>query len=87
MKEGERSVEEVEFAAMAGEGGGEVIGVQRGKRNGVDVESVGGVREPLLAGERVDEAYTWRSVALPFLFPAVAGSLYGYDIGERDGLV
>lgn len=87
MKEGERSVEEVEFAAMAGEGegGGEVIGVQRGKRNGVDVESVGGVREPLLARERVDEAYTWRSVALPFLFPAVAGSLYGYDIGATSG--
>lgn len=49
-----------------------------------DVEREGEAREALLE-ERQDESYTWAAVALPFLFPAVAGSLFGYDIGATSG--
>ncbi|KAG1365842.1 D-xylose-proton symporter-like 3, chloroplastic [Cocos nucifera] len=32
-----------------------------------------------------EEAFTWSSVILPFLFPALGGLLFGYDIGATSG--
>lgn len=52
---------------------------------GNDVERDGDVGERLLAENRQDGSYTWAAVALPFLFPALAGSLFGYDIGATSG--
>lgn len=31
------------------------------------------------------EAFTWSSVVIPFLFPALGGLLFGYDIGATSG--
>lgn len=44
-------------------------------------------RQPLLRDDRhrYDADYTWTAVVLPFLFPALAGSLFGYDIGATSG--
>ena len=50
-----------------------------------DVERGSEAREALLSENRQDGGYTWSAVALPFLFPAVAGSLFGYDIGATSG--
>ncbi|KAG0557091.1 hypothetical protein KC19_11G101500 [Ceratodon purpureus] len=56
-----------------------------GAPNRDDVEREGESREALLSENRQDGGYTWAAVALPFLFPAVAGSLFGYDIGATSG--
>lgn len=45
-------------------------------------KSSGGVREPLLHGQQTQvDNYSVLSSILPFLFPALGGLLYGYDIG------
>lgn len=41
--------------------------------------------QPLLAKRDTDESYAWSAVILPFLFPALGGLLYGYDIGATSG--
>ncbi|KAL7003802.1 Vacuolar glucose transporter 1 [Sarracenia purpurea var. burkii] len=42
---------------------------------------IDGAQEPLINGERHYDNYSVLSAILPFLFPALGGSLYGYDIG------
>lgn len=42
---------------------------------------IDGVAAPLLNAERQSENYSVISAILPFLFPALGGLLYGYDIG------
>lgn len=50
-----------------------------------DVERDDGALDPLLPENFDDEPYRWNTVVLPFLFPALAGLLYGYDIGATSG--
>lgn len=47
-----------------------------------DVE---GARDPLISSKEAPEMFTWSSVILPFLFPALGGVLFGYDIGATSG--
>ncbi|KAF3971357.1 hypothetical protein CMV_005032, partial [Castanea mollissima] len=43
---------------------------------------IGGVEEPLInGGVHGSENYSVVAAILPFLFPALGGLLYGYDIG------
>lgn len=42
-------------------------------------------KEPLLNSSVSSEAYSLSAVILPFLFPALGGFLYGYDIGATSG--
>ncbi|KAF2288046.1 hypothetical protein GH714_004076 [Hevea brasiliensis] len=42
---------------------------------------IGGAEEPLLNGGTSSENYSVLAAILPFLFPALGGLLYGYDIG------
>ncbi|KAK4256164.1 hypothetical protein QN277_009066 [Acacia crassicarpa] len=42
---------------------------------------IGSSREPLLNGVHDSENYSIYAAILPFLFPALGGLLYGYDIG------
>ncbi|TKY67851.1 D-xylose-proton symporter 2 [Spatholobus suberectus] len=42
---------------------------------------IGSAREPLLNGVHDSESYSISAAILPFLFPALGGLLYGYDIG------
>ncbi|KAG2398128.1 hypothetical protein LR48_Vigan08g198500 [Vigna angularis] len=42
---------------------------------------VGSAREPLLVGVHDSESYSVSAAILPFLFPALGGLLFGYDIG------
>ncbi|CAK9180035.1 unnamed protein product [Ilex paraguariensis] len=44
-------------------------------------KSSGEIGEPLINGGRRSENYSVLAAVLPFLFPAVGGLLYGYDIG------
>ncbi|XP_057463278.1 D-xylose-proton symporter-like 2 [Actinidia eriantha] len=43
---------------------------------------IDGAQELLIHGERHFEKYSLLSAILPFLFPALGGLLYGYDIGS-----
>ncbi|KAJ7538482.1 hypothetical protein O6H91_11G049900 [Diphasiastrum complanatum] len=45
------------------------------------------LKEPLTTvGEQIaDKSFSWTSVILPFLFPALGGVLFGYDIGATSG--
>ncbi|XP_057863674.2 D-xylose-proton symporter-like 2 isoform X1 [Cryptomeria japonica] len=49
---------------------------------GSDIE---GTRQPLIAPVETKEVFTWSSLILPFLFPALGGLLFGYDIGATSG--
>ncbi|KAI3792717.1 hypothetical protein L2E82_06605 [Cichorium intybus] len=49
------------------------IGKASGEIEGIDV--------PLLNGQRHSEKYSVAAAVLPFLFPALGGLLYGFDIG------
>ncbi|KAJ4957650.1 hypothetical protein NE237_024761 [Protea cynaroides] len=42
-------------------------------------------RQPLVEGNRQPRSYSLRAAVLPFLFPALGGVLYGYDIGATSG--
>ncbi|RDX98183.1 D-xylose-proton symporter-like 2, partial [Mucuna pruriens] len=42
---------------------------------------IGSAREPLLNGVHDSESYSISAAILPFLFPALGGLLFGYDIG------
>ncbi|KAM7463568.1 hypothetical protein LguiA_031689 [Lonicera macranthoides] len=42
---------------------------------------IGGLQDPLINGQPHSENYSLLSAILPFLFPALGGLLYGYDIG------
>lgn len=48
-------------------------------------DEIGSEREPLVQGERSGESYSIVAAILPFLFPALGGLLYGYDIGATSG--
>lgn len=54
------------------------------KNDSVDVERESGLSQPLLQ-EDGHAAFDWTAVILPFLFPAVGGLLFGYDIGATSG--
>ncbi|KAH9324703.1 hypothetical protein KI387_004881, partial [Taxus chinensis] len=45
---------------------------------GSDIE---GTRQPFIVSTETKEIFTWSSLILPFLFPALGGVLFGYDIG------
>lgn len=42
-------------------------------------------RGPLIGRDRSKETYSLSAAVLPFLFPALGGLLYGYDIGATSG--
>ncbi|KAJ4725743.1 D-xylose-proton symporter-like [Melia azedarach] len=44
-----------------------------------------GQDESLISDSTYQEAFSWSSVILPFLFPALGGLLFGYDIGATSG--
>ncbi|ONK71535.1 uncharacterized protein A4U43_C04F9640 [Asparagus officinalis] len=48
-------------------------------------DEIGTEREPLVGEERSQESYSIGAAILPFLFPALGGLLYGYDIGATSG--
>ncbi|XP_022744016.1 D-xylose-proton symporter-like 2 isoform X7 [Durio zibethinus] len=43
---------------------------------------IGSEHEPLINGTHISESYSASAAILPFLFPALGGLLYGYDIGS-----
>ncbi|PIA60425.1 hypothetical protein AQUCO_00300138v1 [Aquilegia coerulea] len=45
----------------------------------------GGEEAKPLVSEESQEVFAWSSVILPFLFPALGGLLFGYDIGATSG--
>ncbi|OMO91162.1 Sugar/inositol transporter [Corchorus olitorius] len=47
--------------------------------------SSGDEAESLLPDSDSQEPFSWSSVILPFLFPALGGLLFGYDIGATSG--
>ncbi|KAH9701396.1 D-xylose-proton symporter-like 3 [Citrus sinensis] len=47
--------------------------------------SAGGEDESRISDATNQEAFSWSSVILPFLFPALGGLLFGYDIGATSG--
>uniref|UniRef100_A0A6V7QY56 Major facilitator superfamily (MFS) profile domain-containing protein n=1 Tax=Ananas comosus var. bracteatus TaxID=296719 RepID=A0A6V7QY56_ANACO len=49
------------------------------------VNEIDTVREPLIGGSGPSESYSVCAAILPFLFPALGGLLYGYDIGATSG--
>ncbi len=64
------------------------------KKDMTNIDSEEGVdTEPLLQQQREEEKskaaalFNWTSVSLPFIFPAIGGSLFGYDIGATSGAV
>ncbi|XP_077234878.1 D-xylose-proton symporter-like 2 [Tasmannia lanceolata] len=48
-------------------------------------EEIDNTREPLISRVRSYEEYSASAAILPFLFPALGGLLYGYDIGATSG--
>ncbi|KDP42213.1 hypothetical protein JCGZ_02943 [Jatropha curcas] len=57
-----------------------------GRRLGFDVEySAGEEAGSLVPDATQQEAFSWSSVIFPFLFPALGGLLFGYDIGATSG--
>ncbi|GKV06972.1 hypothetical protein SLEP1_g18787 [Rubroshorea leprosula] len=48
---------------------------------GKSSREIGAEQEPLVNGIRSSENYSVAAAILPFLFPALGGLLYGYDIG------
>ncbi|XP_002520519.3 D-xylose-proton symporter-like 3, chloroplastic [Ricinus communis] len=55
-------------------------------RLGLSVEySAGEEAESVVPDSSPQEAFSWSSVILPFLFPALGGLLFGYDIGATSG--
>ena len=67
--------------------GREAMAGEDGKRSSsVDVED--SLREELLVQQekkKQESELNWGMVALPFLFPAIGGLLFGYDIGATSG--
>ncbi|KAJ8750527.1 hypothetical protein K2173_015680 [Erythroxylum novogranatense] len=58
----------------------------RKKVNLLQVEySAGEEAESLVSDVKNQEGFSWASVVLPFLFPALGGLLFGYDIGATSG--
>jgi sugar porter (SP) family MFS transporter len=64
------------------------------KKDMTDVDSEGGLdTEPLLQQQQEEEKskaaalFNWTSVSLPFIFPALGGLMFGYDIGATSGAV
>ncbi|KAL5747911.1 hypothetical protein ACOSP7_024933 [Xanthoceras sorbifolium] len=63
-----------------------VSGGKRGFSVGAQREfSTGGDDESLISDATYQEAFSWSSVILPFVFPALGGLLFGYDIGATSG--
>lgn len=44
-------------------------------------------QEPLLSRKGSSDEYTWSAIILPFVFPALGGLLFGYDVGATSGAV
>lgn len=55
------------------------------KVNAVGKQSSGNEAESLVTDATSKEIFNWSSVILPFLFPALGGLLFGYDIGATSG--
>lgn len=51
----------------------------------VGASSAGEEASPLTPDAVYQEEFSWSSVILPFLFPALGGLLFGYDIGATSG--
>ncbi|XVE90463.1 hypothetical protein DITRI_Ditri20bG0080000 [Diplodiscus trichospermus] len=51
------------------------------KKAGRPSGEIGSEHEPLINGIHISESYSASAAILPFLFPALGGLLYGYDIG------
>ncbi|KAL6967580.1 hypothetical protein U1Q18_033388 [Sarracenia purpurea var. burkii] len=47
--------------------------------------SAGGEANSIGSNATYQEVFTWSSVILPFVFPALGGLLFGYDIGATSG--
>eukprot|EP01018_Ginkgo_biloba_P034383 Gb_38531 [translate_table: standard] len=54
----------------------------KGNAGGSDIE---GIKQPLIGPKESPELFTWSSLIFPFLFPALGGVLFGYDIGATSG--
>ncbi|XP_038977833.1 D-xylose-proton symporter-like 2 [Phoenix dactylifera] len=54
-------------------------------RKDVTGREIDSATEPLINSDRSCESYSVRAAILPFLFPALGGALYGYDIGATSG--
>ncbi|VFQ76673.1 unnamed protein product [Cuscuta campestris] len=55
------------------------------RRSKLEVQSGGEEADSLGSGSSYREEFSWSSVILPFLFPALGGFLFGYDIGATSG--
>ncbi|CAA6669581.1 unnamed protein product [Spirodela intermedia] len=55
------------------------------ERDGSRGTEIDATREPLLDRSISCESYSVKAAVLPFLFPALGGLLYGYDIGATSG--
>ncbi|EYU45952.1 hypothetical protein ABFS82_04G087100 [Erythranthe guttata] len=55
------------------------------KRNSIKVGVSSGEAESFDSEATQQEVFAWSSVILPFLFPALGGLLFGYDIGATSG--
>ncbi|PIN05293.1 putative transporter (major facilitator superfamily) [Handroanthus impetiginosus] len=55
------------------------------KRNLVKVRASSGESKSFNSETTEQEVFAWPSVILPFLFPALGGLLFGYDIGATSG--
>ncbi|XP_031122719.1 D-xylose-proton symporter-like 3, chloroplastic isoform X1 [Ipomoea triloba] len=51
----------------------------------LEVRAAGEGAESLDSGSVYREEFNWSSVILPFIFPALGGLLFGYDIGATSG--
>jgi hypothetical protein len=47
--------------------------------------SAGEEAKPVTSDATYQELYAWSSVIMPFVFPALGGLLFGYDIGATSG--
>ncbi|WOL09517.1 D-xylose-proton symporter-like 2 [Canna indica] len=54
-------------------------------RRDVTASEIENARQPLINGGSHSESYSVSAAVLPFLFPALGGLLYGYDIGATSG--
>ncbi|KAJ7947605.1 D-xylose-proton symporter-like [Quillaja saponaria] len=56
-----------------------------GRRLGFKVGASAEESESLVSDATYEEEFSWSSVIIPFLFPALGGLLFGYDIGATSG--
>lgn len=61
------------------------INRRKGQKSAASWQSEDTKDKPLIAKRDSDESYALSAIILPFLFPALGGLLYGYDIGATSG--